>query len=603
MTRKMRIVIIDADQKQRESYRLLLAQGSEADLEFLEASSGREGIELCQSKRPDCVLLDLQLSDFHDSEVLTRVANDERGSRIPIVLVARQATEAEALDTLDQGAQDYVVQEFLSSTNLQRAVRNAVDIVSMHRTIDAQRRAFEKKVQELAQLSQYDPITELPNRSLFKERLVRTLTLNSRRATATGVMFIGLDDFKVINSSLGHDVGDKLLRVVAKRLQHCVRNADTIARWGGDEFAILLDQMSKAEDADLVAKRVIYALSKHFVLQGHELYLTASIGIAIHPTDGADVEALLKNADTAMYRAKGAGRNTYRLYSSRMNDKLLGRLDVEARLRQALKREEFVLFYQPQLDVSCDRVVALEALIRWPDSEGGYRLPAEFIPVLEETGLIVPVGEWVLRKACTQNRAWHYAGRSDLRVAVNLSACQFRYRQLPETVARILKETGLPPHSLEVELTESVLAEDQDASRSILVELKDLGLLVAMDDFGTGYSSLSLLTRFPVDALKIDRGFVRSICEDLNHRAICSAIVSLGQALELDVIAEGVETVGQLNLLRDQGCHLVQGYLYARPMPADEIWRWLTDEAAGKLQAIKASPGGDSRPTADVKAN
>jgi diguanylate cyclase (GGDEF)-like protein len=379
-----------------------------------------------------------------------------------------------------------------------------------------------------------------------------------------------------VNSGFGYDVGNELLRIVAGRLRHSVRNADTIARWGGDEFAALLDTMSRPEDAPFVAQRILYALSRPFVREGQDFYLTASVGIALHPADGTDVSTLLQHADAAMYRVKRLGGNNYYVYSAQMNLHLSDRLAMAHRLRGAVKREEFVLHYQPQLDIRDGTVVGLEALLRWNDSARGQRSPAEFIPVLEETGLIIPVGEWVLRKACTQARAWQFAGLTHLRISVNLSPKQFREKELPRKVESILKETGLEPGSLELELTESVLMDDQKHSASVLDELKDLGALIALDDFGIGYSSLGLLKAFPVDTLKIDRSFIRDIGEDEEDRAICSAIVNLGQALKLQVMAEGVETEAQMGILRECGCHLIQGFLFARPMPPDDVWTWLT---------------------------
>jgi diguanylate cyclase (GGDEF)-like protein len=425
-------------------------------------------------------------------------------------------------------------------------------------------------------------VTGLPSRRTFLEKLSEALSVNGE-GRSVGVLLIGIDGFKAINSGFGYDVGNELLRIVAGRLRHCVRNADTIARWGGDEFAAVLDLMSQPEDAPLVAQRILYALSRPFVREGQDFYLTASIGIALHPADGTDVSSLMQQADAAMYRVKRLGGNNYYLYSAQMNLHLSDRLAMANRLRGASKREEFVLHYQPQVDVREGKVVGLEALLRWNDAARGHRPPAEFIPVLEESGLIVSVGEWVLRKACTQARAWQFAGLSQLRVSVNLSPRQFREKELPRKVESILKETGLHPGSLELELTESVLMDDQKYSVGLLDELKGLGTLIALDDFGTGYSSLGFLKEFPVDTLKIDRSFIRDIEEDEENRAICSAIVNLGRALKLQVMAEGVETEAQMGILREQGCHLVQGFLFARPMPPDDVWTWLTEGSAAAL--------------------
>jgi diguanylate cyclase (GGDEF)-like protein len=572
-----RILLIGGDKKERQRYRRLLAKSFGEDLRFLVAESGRHGLELCRKEPIDCVLLSYGLPDLHCLELLNQISDEKPAEKPGIIILVDEEDESGALEGLNKGARDILVKDRVNEGSLYRAVRNALDIVRLNRTVEAQKQELELSELKLNQSSHYDPITELPNSRSFQERVTQAIFRSQRNRIPVGILFVGLDGFKAINSSLGHAAGDEILSVAAKRLQHCVRNVDSIARWRGDEFAVLLEEMSKAEDAVLVASRILYALSRPFIQNGQELYATATIGIAIHPTDGEDKETLLKNAATALYRAKAAGRNNYQLYSSQMNANIVHRLDVESRLRQALKRDEFLLHYQPMVDVANGRVVALEALIRWQD-EKGLQSPADFIPVLEETGLIVPVGEWVLRKACTQGRALQYAGLSDLRISVNLSAKQFRQASLPETVDRILKETGLDGSSLELELTESVLMEDLESSRKMLDELKILGLQVAMDDFGTGYSSLGFLKKFPVDILKIDRTFIKDICEDHDDRAICSAIVTLGQALKLDVIAEGVETVEQMALLRDQGCHIIQGFLFARPMPADHVVRWLNEE-------------------------
>jgi diguanylate cyclase (GGDEF)-like protein len=488
-----------------------------------------------------------------------------------VVVVADSGSDERAAAALEAGAYDVLPRTKIDGPEVHRAVRNALEASRMSRALESAGLDAEQ-----------DAVTRLPSRRRFLEKLSEALAVKGEGRTV-GVLLIGIDGFKAINSGFGYEVGNELLRIVAGRLRHCVRNADTIARWGGDEFAALLDTMSRPEDAPFVAQRILYALSRPFVREGQDFYLTASVGIALHPADGIDVEDLIQHADAAMYRVKRLGGNNYYVYSAQMNLHLSDRLAMANRLRGASKREEFVLHYQPQVDVRDGKVVGLEALLRWNDAARGPRSPLEFVPVLEESGLIVSVGEWVLRKACTQARAWQFAGLSHLRVSVNLSPKQFREKELPRKVESILKETGLDPGSLELELTESVLMEDRKYSVGLLDQLKELGALIALDDFGTGYSSLGFLKEFPVDTLKIDRSFVRDIGQDDGDRAICSAIVNLGNALRLQVMAEGVETETQMGILRQQGCHLIQGFLFARPMPPDDVWLWLTEGSAAAL--------------------
>ncbi len=533
----------------------------------LDAGSLEEAFSLSKDASPDCILIGESVSGFDLSRV-SSLARPNGGPAVPVVVIAETDSADQVAAVLRAGAYDVLSRSRLAGPEPYRALRNALEASQMRRALD---RAGVDPEQ--------DAVTRLPNRGLFLEKLAEALS-TKEEGRSVGVLLIGIDGFKGVNSGFGFDVGDELLRIVAGRLRHCVRNADTLARWGGDEFAVLLESMSRPEDAPFVAQRILYALSRPFARHGQDFYLTASVGIALHPADGVDVGSLIQHANAAMYRVKLLGGNNYYVYSAQMNVHLSDRLAMANRLRGAAKREEFVLHYQPQFDVRDGKVVGLEALLRWNDSGRGQRPPAEFIPVLEETGLIVSVGEWVLRKACTQARAWQFAGLSHLRVSVNLSPKQFREKELPRTVQSILRETGLDPGSLELELTESVLMDDQKYSVAVVDELKDLGALIALDDFGTGYSSLGVLKQFPVDTLKIDRSFIRDLGEDEEDRAICSAIVNLGQALKLQVMAEGVETEAQVGILRQQGCHLIQGFLFARPMAPDDVWTWLTTPSA-----------------------
>ena len=424
----------------------------------------------------------------------------------------------------------------------------------------------------ISYLATRDPLTELPNRVLFNDRLEQGIVAARRSGQSLALLFIDLDRFKNINDSLGHQVGDLLLREVADRMQACIRKGDTLSRLGGDEFVVTLEGLQQAEDAAQVAAKIIKTLSRPCEIAGHTLNTSCSIGISIYPLDAEDDRGLMKNADTAMYHAKERGRNNYQFFSPEMNVRAVERHSLETALRAALDRHEFALYYQPLVDMRGGKIVGVEALLRWQHPQRGMLSPATFMAVAEESGLIEPIGQWVLRTACQRAKAWLDSGYPALKVAVNISARELiRPREFARGISRILSSTGLDPRFLELEMTESLLIQNAEENIAVLRKLGDEGVRIAVDDFGKGYSSLSYLRQLPIDALKIDRSFVRDIERDSKDVAIIRAIVAMAHSLGLQVTAEGVETRGQLEALARLGCDEYQGYLFSRPLPPVEI--------------------------------
>ncbi len=454
-------------------------------------------------------------------------------------------------------------------------VQNDAGLVTHYIGVHSDITAAKTHQDELARQANHDSLTGLPNRNLLWDRIDRACVRTQRYGDFAAVAFLDLDNFKIVNDSLGHSVGDHLLRAVAARLESSLRAMDTVARLGGDEFVLVLSDHKSAQSVSGELQRIVESFSQPFSVDDRDVFITASVGVALYPQDAKDPETLMKSAELAMYRAKESGRNAYRLYTADLQTRVTERLTLEGMLRRALERGELTLHYQPQVDLRTNRIFGCEALLRWNQPNLGMVGPAKFIPLAEETGLIVPIGAWVVRTACLQTRAWQNAGLPVITVAVNISARQFREANLLQLVAKILAETGLDPTQLELEVTESVIMHDAQHVIATLQAFRNMGVKLSVDDFGTGYSSLSYLKRFPVDRLKIDQSFVRDITADADDAAIAQAVITLGHTMNLRVIAEGVETPEQLAFLRTNQCDEMQGYLFGKPMPAHEFGKLL----------------------------
>lgn len=430
-------------------------------------------------------------------------------------------------------------------------------------------------------LAHYDNLTGLPNRLLFKERLHQAILQAKRNQTSVGIILLDLDSFKIVNDTLGHDAGDALLKVVSNRLSEVIRQTDTIARLGGDEFAFVLNNLTKHEDITIVANNIVQIIRKPITINTNELYVTASMGITTYPQDGTEIDELIKRTDNAMYHAKDKGKDTYRFFSEEMDKFAVNRLGLETRLRRAIKNKEFALFYQPRVNLETNIITSAEALIRWHDPEFGLISPLDFIPLAEETGLIIPIGEWVIEQACEHLSKWINIDKHDIKISVNVSARQFMDFHLGDKIDSVIQKTGIQTKYLELEITESTIVKNIDFTKKMLHNITERGISVAIDDFGTGYSSMSFLKKLPFDVLKIDREFVKDINSDSDDEAITKAIIAMSRGLRLSTVAEGVETKAHYSFLKKEGCTEAQGYYISRPLPVNEFENFLKIHSNG----------------------
>lgn len=567
MAEQSTILIVDDELISRSTVEMLLA-GEGYKLVF--AENGRDALEKANQFIPDLMLLDVLMPDMNGYQVCQQLRANPRLAELPIVMLTALDDRNSRILGLEMGADDFMSKPF-DGAELRARVRTITRLNRYRRLVET--------ADQLSYLSNYDVLTGLPNRHLLIERIKSALLHmkildDSDDKHNLSLFSLDLDGFQVINESFGHEIGDKLLYEVSQRLLRNLASRSTIARISGDKFVIVQELgATPAKEASALAKKLLESLNKPFLLDNHEVFITASIGISIYPVDGDEALDLLKNAETAMFRAKGQGKNNSQFFAAEMNTATFKRLIMENQLRKVLERNELRLYYQPQVELRSGRIIGLEALVRWQHPELGLLTPNHFINLAEESGLIIPMGEWILNTAAEQNKQWQALGLPKMRVAVNLSSRQFQQNNLLQSIKNALEVTQLDPEYLELELTESVLFEEgrDKKSKTVLHELREMGIHIAIDDFGTGYSSLSYLKRFPVDVLKIDRSFIQDICTDNDDAAITSAIIAMAHSLQIQVIAEGVETSEQLALLHLRGCEVVQGYLFSPPLAVEAI--------------------------------
>jgi diguanylate cyclase (GGDEF)-like protein len=583
------LLLIEDNPGDARLFREMLEEQGSRDFELAHVERMCDAEKHLAEHKVDIILLDLGLPDEQGLKAIRRAHAATPG--VPLVVLTGLDDETLAVQALQQGAQDYLVKGQIEARGLLRALRYAVERKSMEEALHVEK-------ERMAHSAAHDFLTSLPNRMLLNDRVDQAIALAQRHKKRVAVLFLDLDGFKYINDSLGHPIGDKLLQSIATRLVACVRASDTVSRQGGDEFVVLLSEVEEPEDAaivagrighlvaepplltdrqellvraDVVAARLLRAVAEPHSIDHHDLHITTSIGVSIYPDDGLDAETLIKNADTAMYQAKENGRQSFQFFEPEMNARAVERQSIEGNLRRALERQEFLLHYQPVIDLRTGEITGAEALIRWMHPTRGMVPPLQFIPVAEDCGLIVPIGRWVLREACRQAQDWIDAGLPAMTMAVNASAMEFRHGTFLENLFSTLGKTGFDPGSLEVEVTESVLMRHAEAAAITLKTLRDNRIQVAIDDFGTGYSSLGYLRKFPLDTLKIDQSFVRQISTPGEDTTIVTAVIAMARNLKLRVIAEGVETPEELEFLRSHHCDEAQGYYFSRPVPPEQF--------------------------------